>query len=32
MMVRGLRAPNGRFRPAASAVMRALTGLRESIR
>lgn len=30
--VRGLRAPNGRFRPAASAVMRALTGLRESIR
>ena len=32
MTVRGLRAPNGRFRPAASAVMRALAGLRESIR
>jgi hypothetical protein len=29
---RGLRAPNGRLRPAAGAVMRALRGLRESAR
>jgi len=29
---RGLRAPNGRLRPAAAAVMRALRGLRESAR
>lgn len=31
-IARGLRAPNGRYRPAAAAVMRALSGLRESIR
>jgi len=29
---RGLRAPNGRLRPAAAAVMRAIRGLRESAR
>jgi hypothetical protein len=29
---RGLRAPNGRLRPAAAAVMRAMRGLRESAR
>jgi hypothetical protein len=29
---RGLRAPNGRYRPAAATVMRALSGLRESVR
>jgi hypothetical protein len=32
LQARGLRAPGGRYRPAASAVMRALTGLRESVR
>jgi hypothetical protein len=32
LQARGLRAPNGRLRPAASTVMRALAGLRESVR
>jgi hypothetical protein len=32
LQARGLRAPNGRLRPAASVVIRALAGLRESVR
>jgi hypothetical protein len=30
--VRGLRAPNGRYRPVTTAVRRAIVGLRESAR
>ena len=32
LQARGLRSPDGRYRPATSAVIRALTGLRESVR
>ena len=32
LQARGLRAPNGRYRPATATVMRALGGLRESVR
>jgi len=32
LVARGLRAPDGRYRSATATVMRALTGLRESVR